>query len=246
MSTEKENFYRNSTLIVDDAKEAFIGLLDVHLTNEGMSFLEFLEKHHHEIYHLCYNNALCCICPKHARGPTNGPQSRILYPSQLDLLFDITSAKQPAHNSYSKSKHCCLPVNRNMKKEDLDFTLTRCLLVNFTNVIPFGSNERQAVDELVKMRNITYAHASRGVIPHEEYDKIREKIENCLLTLGRKCGKEDKVRQTLKEARFRTLDETMCQQYHSSLLMSLQRDEDLKKVNITSKTHFCPQLFRYS
>lgn len=238
MSTEKENFYRNSTLIVDDAKEAFIDLLDLHLTNEGISFLEFLEKHHHEIYHLCYNNAPCCICPQHARGPTNGPQSRILHPSQLDLLFDITSTKQPGHNPYSKSKHCCLPVNGNIKKEDLDFTLTRCLLVNFTNVIPLGSNERQAVEELVKLRNVTYGHASRGLIPHQEYDKIREQIENCLLTLGRKCGKEDKVRQKLKDAKVRTLDETIYHQLHSYLLMSLERDENLQKVlpEIVKKT----------
>lgn len=232
MSNEKENFYRFSTLIVDDAKDSFIGLLDSYLTGEGISFQEFLERHAHELYHLCYNNQPCCLCPPNVRKPINGPPSRILHPAQLDLLFNTTSVTRlPGHNRKSRSKQCCFPININFKKEDLDLTITKCLLVNFTTSIPEGSTERNAVEELANLRNIAYGHAKRGAIPQQDYDKYLKQIKKCLLNIGRKCKNEDEVKQKLKDAQARPLDNTICNQFQTHLLMLMERNEDLRTVN---------------
>ncbi|CAC5370499.1 unnamed protein product [Mytilus coruscus] len=83
---ERENFYRNSTVIVDHGKESLSAVLDNDLSNTNMTFEDFINTHQHDIYHLCYNKFSCCQC--HGRRFVPANQSRIIYPDQLDILLD--------------------------------------------------------------------------------------------------------------------------------------------------------------
>ncbi|CAG2225570.1 unnamed protein product [Mytilus edulis] len=72
---ERENFYRNTILIVDFTKCAFVELLELHLTGKHLSFEEFLNQNQHDLYHLCYNKARCCQCIRGKRNTTYGHAS---------------------------------------------------------------------------------------------------------------------------------------------------------------------------
>ncbi|XP_076117632.1 uncharacterized protein LOC143085265 isoform X3 [Mytilus galloprovincialis] len=224
---ERENFYRHSTLIVDDTNEVFLGLVDLHLTNESLSLIKFIENNQHAIYHLCYNNITCCSCLPQAKKPIGSPHSRILHPSQLDILFDINK-KDPNHKPQNRAKHCCCPVNTQLQRDDLDLTLARCLLVNFSNVVPDHSQERHSLEKLIKFRNNTYGHAAKGTISNKEYTDNRKEIEASIMILAKRCGKEEEFRQKLKDSKVRPLDETICRQLQTSLLLYAQREEEFK------------------
>lgn len=100
---ERENFYRNSILIVDFTKCAFVELLELNLTGKHLSFEEFLNQNQHDLYHLCYNKARCCQC---MRGNTL-LKNRVLSPKQLEVLFEKSGTKLPCHNHGRNAEFCC-------------------------------------------------------------------------------------------------------------------------------------------
>lgn len=122
---ERENFYRGSTLIVDNTKASFVDLLELHLSRSNLSFEDFIIQHQHQIYHLCYNTKKCCQCTPGYILPNN----RILYYAQLELLFD-KYAKEPGHKLGNRSDFCCARTKTGITTDLLDITLTRTLLVN--------------------------------------------------------------------------------------------------------------------
>ncbi|XP_071140749.1 uncharacterized protein [Mytilus edulis] len=123
---ERENFYRGSTLIVDNTKTSFVDLLELHLSRNNISFEDFITQHQHQIFHLCFNTKKCCRC---FQG-FNLPNNRILYYPQLEILFD-KNAKKPGHNLGNRSDFCCARTKTGITTDVLDITLTRSLLVNF-------------------------------------------------------------------------------------------------------------------
>lgn len=123
---ERENFYRGTTLIVDNTKTSFIDLLELHLSRSNISFEDFINQHQHQIYHLCYNTRKCCQC-------TSGyilPNNRILHYPQLEVLYD-KYAKKPSHSLRNRNDFCCAKTKTGITTDLLDITLTRTLLVNF-------------------------------------------------------------------------------------------------------------------
>ncbi|CAG2207129.1 unnamed protein product [Mytilus edulis] len=124
---ERENFYRNTILIVDFTKCAFVELLELHLTGKHLSFEEFLNQNQHDLYHLCYNKARCCQC---IRGNTL-LQNRVLSPEQLEVLFEKSGTKLPCHNHGRNAEFCCSKAKFEISTNILDVTLARCLLINF-------------------------------------------------------------------------------------------------------------------
>ncbi|CAC5414292.1 unnamed protein product [Mytilus coruscus] len=124
---ERENFLRNAILIADHAKDSVICFVDLDLKNKHLTFEQFLNQNQHEIYHLCYNSR-CCQCPRGHTPPRGG--SRVLYPSQLDILYD-KSLKRTNHTHGRSPDFCCSLAKTGIVTSILDLTLGRCLLVNF-------------------------------------------------------------------------------------------------------------------
>lgn len=124
---ERENFYRGSTLILDNTKTSFVDLLELHLSLKNISFEDFIDLHQHEIYHLSYGTrGTCCQC-------TTGyvlPPKCVLYLVQLEIIFDQYK-KKPCHHSGTKGDYCCAEPKSGIKTDTLDITLIRVLLVNF-------------------------------------------------------------------------------------------------------------------
>lgn len=129
---ERENFYRSTSLIVDHIKEGFVDLITFSLNLTGYaSFEDFINFCQHELYHMCYNRDRCCQC---SRGYIL-PKSRILYPSQLDLLFTRSGPQKICHNITRRRDFCCCVAKSGLNTSVLDVTLARCLLINFCHEV---------------------------------------------------------------------------------------------------------------
>ncbi|XP_052065567.1 uncharacterized protein LOC127705289 [Mytilus californianus] len=120
---EQDNFLRYMIMIVDHSKEALQDLVKLDLKNKNLTFEEFLNKNQHEIYHLCYDSK-CCQC--HNLPPR---RKRIIFPSQLELLFDKYK-KLPPHKGIGHNDYCCTYAIAGITSQVLDLSLARCLLVN--------------------------------------------------------------------------------------------------------------------
>lgn len=120
----KGNFYRMSTGILDYGTKCKRQLLEKHLNESKLSFKDFLKKHQHILYHLCFNRK--CSCKKDCYLPRN----KVIRPQQLEILFERKSATRlPCHKG-GPVDFCCCDVQQNANVEDLDFTFVHCILVN--------------------------------------------------------------------------------------------------------------------
>ena len=119
---ERDNFYRFNSLIVDNSKDAFINILELHLSSKNQSFEQFINCNQHEIYHLCFNKPCC-------KGSCTFPGKRILQVPQLELLFDKNGSTLPGHRG--NREFCCCTAKSNIQTDVLDITLAYCLLINF-------------------------------------------------------------------------------------------------------------------
>lgn len=118
-----------STAIIHYGTKGKRQLLEHHLKTIKFSFKDFLRKHQHTLYHLCFTSA--CPCMKQCCLP----RTSIIRPHQLEILFVRQS---PVRLSCHKGRHvdfCCCDVQQNVDLEDLDFTLIHLILVNCCNEI---------------------------------------------------------------------------------------------------------------
>ncbi|CAC5416374.1 unnamed protein product [Mytilus coruscus] len=215
----RHNFYRCMTLIVDNGNESAWELLDYYLSNQGTTLKDFIEYNQHEIYHLCYNYGCCCRCQYLT---VNKPKSRILYQSQLDILLDTKGTYIPC-NVHVRAKPTCSHrvndnyANPNIVTKQLDLTLCRCLLFNFTNILPQGSVERQAFEDLISMLNKCFSVA-KGEISNNDYQTYKTQIEKCILALAQIFGKTHAMQEKIKVAEKRSLDESIFKQLQQTSL----------------------------
>lgn len=132
---EQENFLKNAILIVDHTKNALIALVDLDLQNKSLTFEQFLNKNRHEAYHLCYNRGKCCQCvPSYML-----PSGRIIYPAQLEILYDKLSPKLACHGRILRLRAmppvCCSLAQTGISTNILDISLARCILTNFCHEV---------------------------------------------------------------------------------------------------------------
>ncbi|CAG2207449.1 unnamed protein product [Mytilus edulis] len=222
---ERENFYRVSTIIVDHGKESLALLLDNELNSNNQTLEDFINLNQHEIYHLCFNRYACCQCLNGKLPLTN----RVLYPDQLNILLDKTGQQLPCHTIRSTLQFCCCPAKATLTTKHLDLTLLRCLLINFASICSPNSNIRLAVVDLIGYRNKLFGHAQEARYSDTDYTLYINQIEAVILTIAKSCNKESEMKQKLKDAEVRPLDETICQQYQNCLLYDNQRNEDITK-----------------
>ncbi|XP_063399603.1 uncharacterized protein LOC134684264 [Mytilus trossulus] len=156
------------------------------------------------------------------------PASRVLHPDQLNILLDKSGQQLPGHTTRSSLQFCCCPAKSTLTTKHLDLTILRCLLINFASICPKNSNIRLAVDDLIGYRNKLYGHAQEARCSDSAYILYKSQIETTILTIAKSCNKESEMKQKLKDAEVRPLDETICQQYQNCLLFDIQRNEDIK------------------
>ncbi|XP_063399602.1 uncharacterized protein LOC134684263 [Mytilus trossulus] len=224
---ERENFYRISTIIVDHGKESLILLLDNELNSNNQTLEDFINLNQHDIYHLCFNRYTCCQCVNR-KLPLTTPTSRVLHPDQLNILLDKNGKTLSCHNIKSKAQFCCCPAKSTLTTKHLDLTFLRCLLINFASICPPNSNIRLAVDDLIGHRNKLYGHAQEAKCSGTDYILYKSQIETVILTIAKSCNKKSEMKQKLKDAEVRPLDEIICQQYQNCLLSDIRQNEEIK------------------
>ena len=119
---ERDNFYRFNSLIVDNSKDAFINILELHLSNKKQSFEQFINNNRHGIYHLCFNKPCC-------KGVCKSRRKCVLQRPHLESLFAKNVSALPAHTG--DPEFCCCNPKPNIQSEVLDITLAYSLLINF-------------------------------------------------------------------------------------------------------------------
>ncbi|XP_076100614.1 uncharacterized protein LOC143069727 [Mytilus galloprovincialis] len=215
----RDNFYRCMTLIVDNGNEAAWELLDYYLSKQGSTLKDFIENNQHEIFHLCNNNSRCCRCHY---ATVNTPNGRVLFQTQLGVLLDTKGSNFPCF-LHKHGKPTCTHTlndnyaNLNIATNQLDLTLCRCLLFNFTNILPHGSVERTAFGDLIEMRN-KCCHAAKGEISSKDYQTYKAQIEKCLLDLAQVYGKTYDMQLKFKDAEKRPFDESICKELQHTIL----------------------------
>ena len=227
MEQDRENFFRHSTLVVDTTKEAFCDLLAYKLKQKEQTLKQFIEENQHDIYHSCYNRSPCCQCP-----PDSQPLcDKVFRPHQLDLLLDKSGSKLTGHRQgHQSTPHCCCPVNPDITLKMLDITLLRLLLLIFTDI---GSSERDAVEDLNKIRNQSYAHASKGCMPTKEFEKSVSAIQKSLSVLAKVSGNETSTIQKVQEVLRQPISSSLFNQLQTTLL---QEAKLCDKIHETVKT----------
>jgi hypothetical protein len=232
-SKERENFYKNSTLIVDHAKDSLVDVLELHLTLNNLSFEDFINLHQHDIYHLCFNKRRCCQCP--AQGYIS-PHSRVLHPSQLEILLDKNGVARSCHVPGRRDDFCCCLAKPGVTTNVLDITLARCLLINFCDdVFRQSCSLRKNINTLLQMRNNVYGHAKEGRITDVNYRIYKNEIESAILEIAQVCGNEAEKKQILMDLEKRSLDETLCIQYLNTLLEQITKERQIEEVRLVNK-----------
>ncbi|XP_052106448.1 uncharacterized protein LOC127738985 [Mytilus californianus] len=224
---QRENFYRTSTIIVEHGKEVLLLLLEDDLSKRNLTLIDFININQHAIYHLCYNKHSCCQCTGGAFA-RNTTSQRVLYPCQLDILFDKTGPTMTGHNLNSRSQFCCSAAKQSLTTSCLDLTLLRCLLINFAPSCTGAV--RKDVDDLIKYRNILYGHSQEAKMCDTDYSGYKIQIESVILSIAKQCNKEQMIRQKLNDATVRPLDETISTQYQITLLDEMRREKKTKET----------------
>ena len=231
-SKERENFYKNSTLIVDHVKDSLVDVLELHLTLKNLSFEDFINLHQHDIYHLCFNKRRCCQCPQ---GYVL-PNSRVLHPPQLEILLDKYGVARSCHVPGRRADFCCCLAKQSVTTNVLDITLARCLLINFCDdVFRRNCSLRKNIEMLHQMRNKLYGHAKEGRITEVNYRIDKNEIESAILEIAKVCGNETEKKQIFMDLEKRSIDETLCIQYQNTLLEHIAKETQLEEVRLVNK-----------
>ncbi|CAG2214181.1 unnamed protein product [Mytilus edulis] len=188
--------------------------------------LTFLNQHQHEIYHLHYVNLRCCQCPT---GSSPHHITRVLHVDQLDILLDEHGQKLPCHCISSTRPYCCSLAKPSVTTKELDITLARCLLVNFSTICSPGSPIRHAVDVIVDYRNKSYGHAREAKMSASDFQNNVANVETAILSIAKVCNVETDMKQKLQDTKTRSLDQTLCIQYQNLLLQEMDQKAEIEE-----------------
>lgn len=84
------------------------------------------------------------------------------------------------------------------------------MLINFAANCQPGSDVRQAVDALIKLRNDVYGHAIKASLTDADFLIHQSALKVAILTISKACGKEDEMKDKLDNVYRRPLDKAMC------------------------------------
>lgn len=170
MEHETENFYRIITLILKLGTKCLKELLNHFLQKENLTLQQLLSQYQHELYHLYYNSVKCCRCTNNKHLS----RKRILNLCQFDILYGVNPTKpQGGQSSCNYSGFCCCQITTkaSLTTTSLDFTLTKCLLIN--------TCEKVFVNDLLQSQSFeSFLNNNRHDVYHAW--KPQEKCCQCL------------------------------------------------------------------
>ncbi|CAC5394763.1 unnamed protein product [Mytilus coruscus] len=127
-NNDRDNYYRICGLLHDNATPICGKLMEQHLKRINKSFPDFIDDHQHVIFHF-YSAKKCCLC----KCKDNPSCELNLKKKQIMILFetDDKSQRRRGHKHQKNKNLCCCFAKKNIKVNDLDFTLLKFILINF-------------------------------------------------------------------------------------------------------------------
>ncbi|XP_052073708.1 uncharacterized protein LOC127711642 [Mytilus californianus] len=167
-----ENFVRMFMLL----KEVAVGVIRAFLEDNiiPVSFEIFLQRHIHDLYHLCYTRR-CCSCGLSKTFPTKA----VIIKAQLDILF----VQQPGVNCSSNSRFCCCSyiATPNIQLDTIDITLCIAIIKNF---ITLNQQQNDCLTEIRNVRNEISHLAHEHDIDSTEFYRMWGKVTNASIHLA--------------------------------------------------------------
>ncbi|XP_071164813.1 uncharacterized protein [Mytilus edulis] len=204
-------------LLVNCCEKLFTDSLLVGETTES-----FLNKHKHDLYHLWQPQHTCCLCPKGCQ-PNNTNQ--IITDKQWTHIYKVTNLKTTCPSCGSPGNACSVKAIAGTSLNNIqDKKFIRILLINLCSL-------RKKVDELTDIRNNVYGHALEVSISDQEYETKWQQAQACILSLSRECSRETEGEFLMKIDFIKTgaLEESLYQQYHTSMLKEIRENTDIKQ-----------------
>ncbi|CAC5391357.1 unnamed protein product [Mytilus coruscus] len=93
---------------------------------------------------------------------------------------------------------------------------------------------RKDVECLVEHRNKDYGHIKTASLSDVDFNDFSNETEDCLLHIARLCGKEQEVKDVIRNLRIRPVDATLCSRYQNTLLETINRNEFISE-NVASE-----------
>jgi hypothetical protein len=191
---------------------------------KGSCLQQFLNKHKHTLYHMWKrtNNGHCC----QGECRSSGKHRRFkITREQWNIMFKATELPCSAHRD-KKDAICTMSAIADITTSDLDNKLSAGILAACCPI-------KQAVDDLVDMRNTLYAHAKTAKISHDDYSRYSTRVEDHILLIARMCNKRHEMERQLIDTKTRpVLDEARTLQIQTKILEEMKDKIDLKEVNI--------------
>ena len=207
-------------LLVNCCEKLFADSLLVGETTES-----FLNKHKHDLYHLWQPQHTFCLCPKGCQ-PNNTNQ--IITDKQWTNIYKVTNLKTTCPSCGSPGNACSVKAIAGTSLNNIqDKKFIRILLINLCSL-------RKKVDELTDIRNNVYGHALEVSISDQEYETKWQQTQACILSLSRECSRETEGEFLMKIDFIKTgaLEESLYQQYHTSMLKEIRDNTDIKQVRV--------------
>ncbi|XP_052057602.1 uncharacterized protein LOC127698262 [Mytilus californianus] len=217
-------------LLVNCCEKLFTDSLLVGETTES-----FLNKHQHDLYHLWQPQTTCCLCPKGCQ-PNN--KNRIITDKQWTNIYNVTNLKTTCPSCGSLGDACNARAISGISLNNIqDKKFIRIMLMNLCFL-------RKKVDELTDIRNMVYGHALEVSISDQEYEAKWQQAEACILTLSRECSRETECEFLMKIDFIKTgaLEESLYQQYHTSILKEIRDNTDIKQDILQHLEHTSDQM----
>ncbi|CAG2215312.1 unnamed protein product [Mytilus edulis] len=88
---------------------------------------------------------------------------------------------------------------------------------------------RKTIEKLILIRNKIQGHAIKGRISDADYGRYKLNITSGIMEIAKVCKNEVGTKQSLSDVSKRSLDETLCIQYHDMLLEQIKMETRLEE-----------------
>lgn len=133
-TAENIRFFKLVTLIIDVGSVVVENKLIEKIRDSGLTFEVFLSRKKHELYHF-YKPNTCCLCSSKLKSEKC---QKSLSNTQWKTLF--TKTKRKKCSFFKGNCSCIYDANTIVKEEELDITLSVCLLIS---LFPLSDCEKQ-------------------------------------------------------------------------------------------------------
>lgn len=184
---------------------------------------QFLNLNKHTIYHLWRNKQPCCQCQPGFVYPCD---QSVMTATEWNYIFKtmlVPCASDRKRSTAGSSTFCTFAVKSGIALKDIDIRIQGTILMYCCPI-------RKDVECLVEHRNKDYGHIKKASLSDVDFNDFSNETEYCLLNIARMCGKEQDVKDVLRNLRVRPIDATLCVRYQNILLETIERNESISQV----------------